>query len=101
MVFGCHDNVNCRGTYNNQLPQWPCFRPIPGSGIGCTVVQTLAYSGTVLVEMSLYTKAPSCPVDERSAGPDFLSCQSDMLLTFARGSNNTIRRFGSVESNAF
>ena len=32
--FSVATTMNCRGTYNNQLPQWPCFRPIPGSRIG-------------------------------------------------------------------
>ena len=101
MVFGCHDNELSGYVYNNQLPQWPCFRPIPGSAIGCTVVQTLACSGTVLVAMSLYTQPH--PAQSMNAVQDQIFCHAsrNMRLTFARGSNNTIRRFVSVESNAF
>ena len=56
--------------YYNQLPQWPCFRPIPCSGIGCTVMQTLACSGTMLVAMSCVF--PTHPVQSMNTGPDFL-----------------------------
>ena len=104
MVLGCHDNE--LSDIYNQLPQWPGFGPIPCSGIGCTVVQTLTCSGTVLVAM--FPVFSNHPAQSMNAGPDFLdyaklmillSCQSDAPHIRMRAI--TMRRFGSVESNAF
>ena len=80
MVFGCHDNELSGYVYNNnQLPQWPCFRPIPSSAIGCTVVQTLACSGMVLVAMSLYTQPH--PAQSMNAVQDQIFCHASQICS--------------------